>query len=404
MTFTYRARTPSGRLVRGSVRAIDARIVYQQLRERMLTPSLIESSSQDFSLPRAWRRPRITERLAFFRAFSSLEQCGIDFSTAFDLLVGQARSGRFQDALVAIRSSVELSGEKLHAAMSQRPDEFSDLEVAMVAAGEEAGNREQIFDRLAGLLEHEHRIQKRLQSALLYPAIVVFVAVVITGYLFAVVVPQFGKLFSGFGVAPTGAMGALLALSALWTHPFPLLLVCAGALAMLAAFTRAIGTPAGALLFDRFVLRLPLVGDAVRKSIVARRFRVLSTLLQAGVNQIRALEIVSPVAGSPSFSQAIDAARDRLLAGLSASLEEAVEAASIFDPLTLGFIRVGSRAGNTPQMMVKIAEYFEEDVNALLAIVPTLVQTVVTIGLGAVVGLIVYVVYVPLSSLAAGIH
>jgi type IV pilus assembly protein PilC len=126
--------------------------------------------------------------------------------------------------------------------------------------------------------------------------------------------------------------------------------------------------------------------------------------LQSGVNQVRALEVAVPVAESPIFARAVTSARERIARGSSASLEEALAATGQFPPLLLGFIRVGSSAGNTPQMLAKIAEYYEEDVESLLSALPTLIQTAVTLGLGAIVAVIVYVVYVPLSTLSTSIH
>jgi type II secretory pathway component PulF len=157
MTFAYHARTPSGERVSGTMRALDRSAALAMLRERMLIPSKLESISSAFSFLRILHRSKPGERLAFFRAYAALEQAGVDFSTAFELLIAQARTPRFRDALASIRSDVERGGEKLWAAMSHRPDEFTDLEVAMVAAGEEAGNREDVFDRLAGFLERDER-------------------------------------------------------------------------------------------------------------------------------------------------------------------------------------------------------------------------------------------------------
>jgi type IV pilus assembly protein PilC len=131
---------------------------------------------------------------------------------------------------------------------------------------------------------------------------------------------------------------------------------------------------------------------------------VLATLLQSGVNQVRALEVAVPVAESPIFSRAVEQARERIAAGQSASLEESLAHAGVFPPLLLGFVRVGSSAGNVPAMLVKIAEYYEDDVDSLLSAIPTLIQTAVTLGLGVVVAAIVYVVYIPLSTLSSSIH
>ncbi len=404
LTFAYRARTPSGERVSGRMRALDRASALTTLRDRMLVPSKLESTATTFSIGRSFARARPKERLAFFRAYAALEQSGVDFSTAFALLIAQARTPSFREALESIKSDVERGGEKLYAAMSHRPDEFSDLEVAMVAAGEEAGNREDVFDRLAAFLERDERTRKRLQSALFYPAIVCVAALGVTVYLFAVIVPQFGRLFDQFGVTQSPAMSAMLALGALLADSRTIAAAIAVAFLGALAVTRGLRTSDGALFFDRLRQGIPLVGEAVRKSVLARLSRVLATLLQSGVNQVRALEVAVPVAESPIFAAALESARERLATGVSASLEDALALTGVFEPLFIGFVNVGSHAGNIPQMLVKLSEYYEEDVESLLSALPTLVQTIVTIGLGAVVAVIIYVVYVPLSSLSSSIH
>ncbi|MGP6159197.1 MAG: type II secretion system F family protein [Vulcanimicrobiaceae bacterium] len=404
MTFAYHARTPSGEKVAGTMRAIDRRAALAMLRERMLIPSKLESTSTAFSFLRMLQRSKPRERLAFFRAYAALERAGVDFSTAFELLAAQARTPRFRDALASIRADVERGGEKLWTAMSHRPDEFTDLEVAMVAAGEEAGNREDIFDRLAGFLERDEKLRKQLKAALFYPAIVLVAALAISSYLFIFVLPQFARLFESFDVEPTPLMRLLLRAAAVASNPSTVLLLTGGSLAMTLVLVRSLRTPEGALAFDRLRLRVPLLGEAVRKAILARLARVLATLLQSGVNQVRALEVAIPVAESPLFARAIETARDRIAGGLSASLEEALVAGGLFPPLVIGFVRVGAQAGSIPHMLVKIAEYYEEDVESILSAVPAIIQTGVTIGLGFVVAAIVYVVYVPLSTLSSSIH
>jgi type IV pilus assembly protein PilC len=404
VTFAYRARTPSGERVEGTMRAIDRGSALATLRERMLVPSKLESASHAFSLARMFSRPKPNERLAFFRAYAALEQSGVDFSTSFALLIEQARTAQMRDALSSIRSDVERGGEKLWAAMSYRPDEFTDLEVAMVAAGEEAGNREEVFDRLATFLERDERIRKRLAAALFYPAIVLVAAFAISIYLFVVVIPQFAQLFASFGVAQSPIMLAVLSISSFLLNPFVVVATVLASAAGFFAATRALRTIEGALAFDALRMRIPLVGEAVRKTTLARLCRVIATLLHSGVNLVRALEVAIPVAESPIFAHAVELSRERLAGGVSASLDEALAASDQFPPLILGFIRVGGTAGNIPQMLVKVAEYYEEDVESILSALPTIIQTMVTLGLGVVVAAIVYIVYVPLATLSTSIH
>ncbi len=404
LTFAYRARTPSGERVTGTMRALDRGAALSLLRERMLIPSQLRSTTATFSFARLFRRARPNERLAFFRAYATLESAGVDFSTSFGLLLEQARTPRFRDALASIRADVERGGEKLWSAMAHRPDEFSDLEVAMVAAGEEAGNREEIFDRLASFLERDDKLRKQLQGALLYPALVLVSAIAVSLYIVVYVLPQFAKLFTSFGVEISPPMAILLGLSTWLANPFVVIAIAGAIVGTLVAAIRALNTPEGALAFDEARMRIPIFGDVFAKATIARLCRVTATLLESGVNQVRALEVAVPVAESPVYARAIDSARERIAAGSSASLEEALRASGRFPPLVLGFIRVGSSAGNIPAMLAKIAEYYEEDVAAKLAALPTLIQTAVTIGLGALVSAIVYIVYVPLSTLSSSIH
>lgn len=404
VTFTYSARTPSGERVDGSMRALDRASALSVLRERLLVPSRLEATTHNFSLVRLLARAKPSERLAFFRAYAALEQSGVDFSTSLGLLLEGARSPRMRDALASIRADVERGGEKMWAAMSHRPDEFSDLEVAMVAAGEEAGNREEVFDRLATFLERDEKLRKRLSAALFYPALVFAAALAIAAYLVTFVIPQFARLFASFDVKLSPLMTGLLGLTTVLSSPYALAALGGAAAVASFGFMRLLRTAEGSLAFDALRMRLPLLGDAIRKTILARLCRVIATLLQSGVNQIRALEVAAPVAESPLYARAIATARERIAAGACASLDEALACGGEFPALLLGFIRVGGTAGNVPHMLVKVAEYYEDDVESLLSALPTVIQTAVTLGLGVLVAAIVYAVYVPLSTLSTSIH
>jgi type IV pilus assembly protein PilC len=404
LTFAYRARTPGGERVAGTMRALDRRAAFAVLRERMLVPSRLEAVSGPGSFGHLFPRRRSPERLAFFRAYAALEHAGVDFSTAFELLIAQARTTQFREALRAIRSDVERCGEKLWVAMSHRPRDFSDLEVAMVAAGEEAGNREDVFDRLAGFLERDERLRKRLGAVLLYPAFVLGGAFAVSVYLLIAIVPQFARLFKAFDVSISPVLSLLLWLSGLATNPLAIgagagiLLVTTFVLARLAA------APEGARALDRFRLGTPLFGRLIRKISAARISRVLATLLESGVNQLRALEVAIPVVESPVLASALERARNGIAAGKTASLDEAFEAAGVFEPLLIGFVRVGAQTGDIPHMLSRIADYYEDDAASILATLPTLIQTSVTLALGVLVAAIVYVVYVPLTTLSSSIH
>jgi type IV pilus assembly protein PilC len=274
----------------------------------------------------------------------------------------------------------------------------------MVAAGEETGNREEVFARLAGFLERDERFRKRLRAALFYPAIVVVCAMAIAVYLVTAVIPEFSTLFLNFGVQPAPVLIGLASIASLLTNPLAIA-TTASTLAIGSVLAiRYLHTSAGAFALDNARLRLPILGGALRKAVLARLCRVLSTMLESGVNLVRALEVAVPVTDSPVFAEAIDGARARIAGGQVASLDEALAGSELFGPLLLGFVRIGGAAGNVPNMLLKLAEYYEDDVESVLAVLPTILQTCVTVGLGAFVAAIVYVVYVPLSALSASIH
>ncbi len=404
LTFQYCARTVAGKRVHGVMRAIDRGVALTTLRQRLLTPFVLEPVPGHTALHRLLVRGNARERLIFFRAYAALEHAGVDFSTAFGILIAQARSERFREALRAIRSDVEQHGEKLWAAMSRRPDDFTDLEVAMIAAAEEAGNRELVFNKLAEFLERDERLQNRLRAILLYPAIVFTGAVAVVVYVVLAVIPQLSRLFEAFEVKPSPLLSALTALSS-HTHRWPLvssIVVLLTGVAILGyRFARS---SEGALLIDRARLRLPVLGPLVMKLSVARLARVLATLLESGVNQLRALDLAGPVVESRSLVSAVQLARDGIAAGTVAGLDEAFSLSGVFEPLLLGFIRVGTQAGDVPQMLTRVADYYEHEVESIFAGIPQLIQTIVTLALGLMVATIVYIVYVPLSTLSSSIH
>ena len=274
----------------------------------------------------------------------------------------------------------------------------------MVAAGEEAGNREDVFDRLAGFLERDARLRKRLAAVLLYPAIVLTGASAVFLYVLFGAVPQFIRLFQAFEVAPSPLLGWLARLADVMRNP-----ALAGALIAAFAITgfalaRFAATPSGAIVLDRLRLRAPFFGALIKRICIARLARVLATLLESGVNQLRALDVAIPVVESPLMAAALRRARDGIAGGASGSLEEAFAEAGVFEPLVLGFIRVGTHAGDVPHMLLRVADYYESDAESMLDALPQAIQTAVTLGLGALVAAIVYIVYVPLSTLSTSIH
>jgi type IV pilus assembly protein PilC len=417
--YVYSAWAPSGRIERGVLGADSRDVAAENLRERGLRPYEIRERGNIFSITK-WFVKRPIARLAFFRAFAALSAAGATPSDTFALLVQQARARNKRGLMSKLPSSkraaekfanaVEglgrdyLSGMKLQDAMAMRPNEFSEIESAMCEIGEQSGEMPKILTRLSIFLERDRKFSKQLGDALIYPSIVAVFAFAMIVYMVVSVIPQFASLYVGFGVNLPPIMQLLLGISALLKSPIFFLglpFVLAGALYI---FGNWIGTPEGAQRFDRFRLSIPVVGELIEKVVIARLCDVLSMLFAAGRNPLRAIEICIPIMESPVYARYLSQARDLMENGQVANVYEAFVRTGGFEPLMTGFMQVGVRAGNLDEMLTKISQYYEEDIASLTAAIPTVVQTTITIIMGGLVGIILYAIYVPISSLVTQIH
>jgi type IV pilus assembly protein PilC len=418
-SYAFAAWGPGGNIERGVLGANDRLGAAEALRERGLRPISVRERGAIFDASK-WFTRRPLARLLFFRAFAAFTAAGTSPTETFSLLVQQARATsshsltkrlpwakasaeKFASAIQSVGREV-LSGAKLHEAMASRPNEFSHIECAMVEVGEESGELPAVLSRVSLFLERDRKFSKHLSDALTYPMIVILFATIMVIYMVTNLIPQFASLYAGFGVDLPPVMTTLLGISNILRSPAALigapLIIGLG----LYAFVAYIATAAGALQFDRFRLAIPVVGELIDKIVTARMCDVLAMLSAAGKNPLRALDICIPVTESPVYSRALTQARDLLANGSVADLHEAFVRTEAFEPILTGFVQTGVKAGNLDEMLAKVSEYYEQDVISLTGMIPTVVQTVVTIVLGAIVGLICYAVYIPIAQLVTQIH
>lgn len=402
-TFHYTARTLAGELVRGSMQAADAGNVLALLRSRALFVTALNVEHEFIDHLRGTLRREAVSRTAlraFFRSFATLVRAGVSMQRSLTVTIERAADARLAEALRSVLADVE-HGSPLNEAMSRRPREFPPLYVAMIKAGEAGGILDDVLDRLALLLEREAALRKKVQTAFAYPIVVLIAAASLLIFLIVNVVPTFAQLFESFHVElPLGTRllvraAALLAAPASW-------LLAAAALA-LAAFlgSRFARSSGGAFFIDDVRLRLPIVGPLLQKAIAARVVRMLATLLRSGVELVSAIDAVIPVAGSPCYARAF--------ARVSAALREGEPLARplaqsrLFDPMFLALVRVGEETGLLDDMLLKLADYFESDVEAAIATLGAVIEPALIITLGAVVGGVVFSIFLPLYSLIGSI-
>ena len=338
--------------------------------------------------------------LAFFRSFSTLVRAGVSLRRALEVTIERASEGALRESLRAVLADIE-HGASLASAMERRTHTFSPLAIAMIRAGEAGGILDDVLERLATFVERDADLRKKVRAALAYPAVVLISALGLVIFLLARIVPMFAQMFDAFHVdAPPAtlfllAVGAALQRPSLWFGAIVGAVVAAGALAV------ASRTARGALLLDRVRLRMPILGALLRQAITARIARMLATLLRSGIELVKAIDVVRPIAGSPSYAA--------VLAHVDVALREgeplvaALEASRRIDPLALALIRVGEESGMLDEMLLKVAEYFEADVEAAIATLGAVLEPTLIGVLGIVVGFIVFSVFIPLYSLIGSV-
>ena len=401
--YRYTARDAAGELVRGSMEAPSVDAVLASLRTRALFVTAVD---RETLFARAVGRslhvgaPSRRALLAFFRSFSTLIRAGVPIRRALDVTIERAAGGVLREALRSVLADVE-HGTSLSDALERRPRAFAPLYVAMVRAGEAGGILDDVLERLASLLERDADLRKKVRAALAYPAVVVTAALALVLFLMGRIVPMFAQMFGAFNVELPPMTRALLAAGDALQRPATWVVSVAVITLAIAAVAAAARTRRGALALDRLRLRLPVFGPLLHKAITARIARMLATLVRSGIDLVTAIGVVRPVAGSPAYAAALESVDVALRAG--DALTTPLEAARLFDPLAIALVRVGEETGLLDEMLLKIAAYFETDVEAAIATLGAVIEPALIGVLGGVVAFIVFSVFIPLYALIGSV-
>ncbi len=397
--FRYTARSREGEAVAGILRAESVRAAAIDLQRRALfvTSLSVGSEKRRFTFPEIEGRRRRAS-LAFFRALSVLVRAGVSLRRALDVSVAHCGERRLREALRAVVADVE-HGSTLSAAFARRPADFSPLQTAMIGAGETGGVLDDVLDRIADVLEREHTVRKKLQAALMYPALVAGAAILLIVFLMVHVVPMFASLFARFSVPLPWPTRMLLdlgdALSSV--KGLSILAIAIASVVALFGFYRL---KRGAA-FDRLKLNLPLVGVVIRHAVVARVTRMLGVLLRSGVGVLTAIDVVAPVSGSRTYRRALLQVSDALRRG--EGMHRALQQTALFDQLTLALVGVGEESGALDAMLLAAANYLDIEVEAAIAALVALLEPALIAVVGFVVGLIVFSIFLPLYGLIGSI-
>jgi len=397
--FRYKARSRQGESVAGILRADSVRAAAIDLQRRSLFVTSLKAGTEKrrMTLPEiAGRRRRAV--LALFRALSVLVRAGVPLRRALDVSVSHCSDRSLREALRAVVADVE-HGSTLSAAFARRPADFSPLQTAMIGAGEAGGVLDDVLDRIADVLERDHTVRKKLQAALIYPALVTVAALALILFLMVHVVPMFASLFARFSAPLPWPTRMLLDLGSVLgsLRAIPILGVAIAITGGLSRFVK-LKQPAW---FDRFKLGAPIIGVIIRYAVVARITRMLGALLRSGVSLLKAIDVVAPVSGSSTYRGALVRVADALRRG--EGMYRALQQTLLFDPLTLALVGVGEESGALDTMLNAAADYLDVEVEAAIAALVATLEPVLIGIVGFVVGLIVFSIFLPLYGLIGSI-
>ena len=398
--FRWQGVGPNGETVRGEMDAPNASAVAARLRLRRIRPLPNRIRAKGRGLETEIRLPglgeRITQRdvVVFTRQLATMIDAGLPIVQALDLLARQTENKTFSGVIATLKNEVE-SGSAFAESLARHPAVFDELYTNMVSAGEMGGMLDTILVRLAAYMEKAMKLRAQIKSAMIYPISVVCVAVLVTALLLAYVIPVFSEMFAGFGEELPLPTQLAINLSAVVVAYFWYLV--AGSVGTLVSMRAYYRTERGRQTIDGLVLRLPLIGDIVRKAAVARFTRTLSTLVSSGVPILDALAITGKTAGNTVVEQAVLAARQSI--GEGKTLADPLIKSQVFPPMVCQMVQVGETTGALDTMLAKIADFYDDEVDTAASNLTTLVEPVVILFLGIIIGGLVVSMYLPIFQL-----
>jgi type IV pilus assembly protein PilC len=393
--FTYKGTNRAGASVTGEMNASSKTELQTLLRRQQITPTRMSEKGKEFNLPTFGGGIDSKELAIFTRQFSVMIDAGLPLVQCLEILASQQENKTFQKVLAGTRGAVE-SGSTLSSAMKQYPKVFDALFSNMVEAGETGGILDTILQRLAAYIEKNVKLQRAVKSALVYPVGVLSVAVLVIVLLLWKVVPIFATLFAGLGVSLPLPTRIVIGLSHFVGSIFGLL-IFVGAGAVILGLKIWYGTPGGRMALDSTILKMPVLGAVMKKIAVARFTRTLGTLISSGVPILEGLDITAKTSGNAVIEKQLFRVRKSLEEGKS--LTEPLKDSDVFPGMVTQMISVGEQTGAMDAMLSKIADFYEEEVDAAVKDLLTAIEPIMIVFLGLVVGGVVISMYLPLFSL-----
>ncbi len=389
-TFVYSARTLTGELQTGEVDLPTRDDVVGYLRRQRLIPVKVEKKSASINIS-IGSGIKTRQVVIFTRQFATMINSGLPLVQSLEILAKQTESKALANVIDQVRYDVE-AGNTLADSMRKHPKAFSDLYVNMVAAGEAGGILDVILLRLAAFLEKNDALARKIKGAMVYPGVIMTVAVAAVAILLIFVIPTFQAMFESAGVelpVPTQIVISLSEfLQSYWWGVVGIIL------AIGVALRQVYRTPAGQLAIDKLLLRVPIMGNLLLKAAIARFTRTLGTLVSSGVSILEGLEITARTAGNRVIHDAIMNSRASIAGG--DTISEPLRKSGVFPPMVVQMINVGEQTGGLDEMLSKIADFYDEEVDAAVEALLSAMEPIMIVVLGTVVGGMIVAMYLPI--------
>jgi type IV pilus assembly protein PilC len=391
--FAWEGRDKRGARIKGKSLAPDEQTLRAELRRQGVAPSRIRKQRQG----RKGGKVNAGDVAVFSRQLATMLAAGIPLVQAFEIVGNGNDKPAMQKLILDIKADVE-GGTSLHEALGKHPLYFDDLYVNLVEAGEQAGALESLLDKVATYKEKTEALKKKVKKALFYPAAVMVVAVVVTIILLVFVIPQFEALYKGFGADLPAFTQFVIHISQIVQHDgFFIAVAVGGAIAAFIYFKKR--SRAMREFLDRVVLKLPIIGPILNKAAIARYARTLSTMFAAGVPLVEALDSVAGATGNIVYEKAVKKMRDEVSTGQR--LQRSMENTGLFPNMVNQMIAVGEESGSLDEMSGKVATFYEAEVDNAVDAMSSLLEPLIMVVLGVLVGGLVIAMYLPIFKLAS---
>ncbi|TCJ16674.1 type II secretion system F family protein [Rubrobacter taiwanensis] len=393
-TFTYKARDRQGTVLKSTLEAEDATAAVAALRRRgLLVIDISEQGLGQRDVLEPFRRIKLQDTVVFTRQFATMINAGLPIVRSLYILSEQTENEKLRNVIIAVRKDIE-EGVALSDALAKHPEVFSRLYVEMVRAGEAGGILDGVLLRIASQLEKDQELRRKVKSAMAYPTVVLVLAVLAASFMLIFIVPIFARMFEDLGGTLPLPTRIAMGLSDLLTSVFGFL-IYAGMGFGVYLFLRWRKTEKGRRTVDPVMLRLPVrIGDIIRKVALARFARTLGTLSAAGVPILQAIEVTATSSGNWVVERALLKSREAIQEGLP--IYKPLEEEPVFPPMVTRMIAVGEETGDLDGMLAKIAEFYESEVEASVKALTSIIEPLMIVVVGGIVGGIIIAMYLPM--------